>query len=196
MSSGKTTHPDSTEFIPLTAEQLSNTSNSLSSVTTSEDWCGARGQHSAGCEQSCAGSAVFPTRSRASSLLDSRRCAVNRSRRRAVTRSRILRIFQFMNLVRFEILGFCGFRDFEDFEFRGIWNSLPFPCSAATTSCGRGSGARVARARGCEFRTRFRTSTHARGAPRSLRSKFGKIENFIFRNFGGEIWIVFGLPCS
>ena len=36
---------------------------------------------------------------------------------------------------------------------------------------------RGARARGLVFRTRFRTSNHARNASRSLRSKFGEIEN-------------------
>ena len=89
-----------------------------------------------------------------------------------------------------------GIRDFEEFEFRGIWNSLSFPCSAAATSCGRGSGARGARARGRVFRTRLRTSNHARDAPRSLRSKFWKIEDFRFRKFGSEIWAAFALPCS
>ena len=49
-------------------------------------------------------------------------------------------------------------------------------------------------ARGRVFKTRFRASNHARDAPRSLRSKFGKIENFRFRNFGSEIWAAFALP--
>ena len=72
---------------------------------------------------------------------------------------------------------------------------MPFPCSAAATSCGRGSGARGARVRGRVFRTRFRASSHARDAPRSLRSNLGKIENLRFRNFGSEIWAAFALPC-
>ena len=40
------------------------------------------------------------------------------------------------------------------------------------------------RARGLVFRTRFRTSNHARNASRSLTSKFGEMENFRFRIFG------------
>ena len=46
---------------------------------------------------------------------------------------------------------------------------------------------RGARGRGHVFRTRFRTSNHARNASRSLRSKFGEIGKLIFRNFG-EFW--------
>ena len=159
----------------------------MSSVSTSEDQCGPRGQQAASRAVRTAGSAVLAF------VLGRRRCwnlvvgGHPRSRRR--------RIFQFMNFVSFGIPRFCGFRDFEDFEFRGICNSLAFPCSAAATSCGRGSGARGARARGRVFRTRFRASSHARDAPRSLRSNFGKIENLRFRNFGSEIWAAFALPC-
>ena len=46
---------------------------------------------------------------------------------------------------------------------------------------------RRARGAGAVFRTRFRTSLHARDAPRTLKSKFGEIENFRFRNLGSEI---------
>ena len=70
---------------------------------------------------------------------------------------------------------------------------MPFPCSVATTS--RQAGEEAGReALGRVLRTRFRWSSHARDAPRSLRSKFGKIKNFRFRDFGSEIWAAFGLP--
>ena len=95
-----------------------------------------------------------------------------------------LRISQFVNFVSCgisEILRISRFRDFEDSEISRNLKFLAVPVLCRDNVI-RGSGARGARARGRVFRTRFRTSNHARNAPRSLRNKFGKIENLRFRN--------------
>ena len=101
-----------------------------------------------------------------------------------------LRILQFMNFVSFGIPRFADFgilriSSFAEFEI---------PCRSRALPRQRHAGeeaVREARARGRVFRTRFRSSSHARDAPRSLRSKFGKIENS--RDFGILV-VRFGPP--
>ena len=92
----------------------------------------------------------------------------------------------------------CGFRDFEDSEISRNLKFLAVPvlCHDKVMQPRKGSWARGARARGRVFGMCFRTSSHARDAPRSLRDKFGKSENLRFRNFGtgSEIWALFALP--
>ena len=85
-----------------------------------------------------------------------------------------------------EISRILKFRDFDDFE---IPRFLRYYIAVMN-----GEGA-VREAHGRVFRTRFHTSNHAHDAPRSLRSKFGKIEIFRFRKFGSEIWAALGLSC-
>ena len=91
-------------------------------------------------------------------------------------------------------LGKFKIRDLEILMILGIRD---FPCHSHALPRQRHACKEAeceSRARGRVFRTCFRTSNHARVAPRPLRSKFGKIENFRFRIFRSEIWTVFALP--
>ena len=86
-----------------------------------------------------------------------------------------------------------GIRDleFRDFEESEIPRNLKFV--TVTVLCRghmvparkrRGGGER---ARDRAFKTRFHTPNHAHNAPKTLRSKFGEIENSRSENFG-EFW--------
>ena len=82
-----------------------------------------------------------------------------------------------------------GFTDFEDSYFSRNLNSLPFRAQPRQRDVGEEAvvHGRGERARGRAFRKRFQTSSHARNAPRTLRSKFRKIQNSRSRNFG-DFW--------
>ena len=84
----------------------------------------------------------------------------------------ILRVYGFCQISRFR-----GIRDLVVIRIRYRSHALPRHRHADKEAW------RESRARGRVFRTRFHMSNHARVAPRPLRSKFGEIENFRFRNF-------------